>query len=1547
MDDMDDLSTPVEGFSKDCEIENVDAIKKFIEAQEKEIQDQKDADLLISERSKDEESKRPELSEAIHTDSGLMNMIISESDIDISKKKDIKSKPIFGSMDKANGSMALSIGSKVEAKDFSDEWHPAEIMEVDYEDMEVLVHYEIDNKRHDEWISVSSPRLRPVSTCQSSASSVTSVGTVKPGPSSEESLTDSIPISNLKEEVKDVKVEDKPKLSFEVGERCLARWRDNRRFIATILNDLGDGNFEIVFDDGCHWTCNTSRLHKLRTNKSESGGTPDSYGAGPSNASPQTNIPYPAFHTHLFDPTRDYLGSKSERREMKRKLNIKEIFNIGQKRPKKQKSPQEKAVVERKPRVTKKRRERVIKLKLESEIKTEIKTELPDAVASIIGTLSNEEEVPLGEVKKDETIEPVEEVIKEEVKGEVKPVAEVIPKDEVTQVTEPTESKAEAKDDDLIQLEDLRGELDPVLEEEVKLEQFDKPDDVRHEEVIDRIKEAINKLEDGLNQVECVSSPNIEPKPETATTLTTPEVATEIPIPEAIVESQPTVESDETTKVPKVKKGKKLRLLREKKVKKQVEKVKNELELVRKQVDEMRQQMLNRQQLGTGAVMPESFLLPGEWCCRWVNGQPMGTVSEIECEVKVDASGKPPLPRRSVQVEDKRLPPGWTKHMVRRSFGHSAGKWDVVLVSPDNRRFHTKNEMRLYLENNPSLVQEGYEHALSDFGVHLKLARRMGWISQSADGAPLPAGTLSSTSPLVKRKKLSLKRNDARRPRLKIKKIKVPKVKHDVVGADGVPSTSVSVSDGLTPSDVPVDAPPLEDGYVYVGSLKVQIIENLLRCPAEGCFKNFRNNTLLQMHIKHYHRELRKMLGATPKVLDLAYARTMPLETETPKKEDSKIIKVKIPRPPKREEPKQEIKEIKTELQVDTTPITPVKENDAILVPRSQDSPKLRQALINKPVKRPRVLLPVRRPDPEPVLPEPFNEDIDVEDTDLPEPIIEIPPLDIPLDFESAISTHTVTKPVIDKKRKEKRRFALAAKSEEEFGDDWFGMNSDVDTRSSFPRSGTPDSKIDERSKAAAVSSESNEENKDSNMYMFTENGERIKIVHMKREEIINCHCGFREEDGLMVQCELCLCWQHALCHNIQRECDVPEKYTCSICLNPRRGRRSQRFLHDQDRMYEGLLPAGKPCESLRRSHELAGNLLRIEDALHALRVKYYVATDVFHAWLVSSNGERIKIVHMKREEIINCHCGFREEDGLMVQCELCLCWQHALCHNIQRECDVPEKYTCSICLNPRRGRRSQRFLHDQDRMYEGLLPAGKPCESLRRSHELAGNLLRIEDALHALRVKYYVATKKDHPKLYLWAKDWEQVEIQYTQEKLNSDYSDLNIMINSVDKENQPVPHGEVRDMPMHIQTPPSEEQEHERYTQRDGQLGSQSLLSGLLSSPGDASLDLPISTSELERLAQTVQEQEAQRALVVAPQPEPPIENAACRRQLLKHLQRCQALIDARLDSIEAQVAELESQDPSFEDDETAEFFPRTKQTVQMLMRDLETMEELGVIT
>ncbi|XP_064076838.1 PHD finger protein 20-like isoform X1 [Vanessa tameamea] len=1406
--------------SKESEGENVEAIKKYIEDQEKEIKDregQKDFDKALEKieaAQNDDIINQMEVIEQgdpIVIATSVMDMILSESEAKIANNKDIKTltKHSLSPKEKGNSSMALSVGSKVEVKDFGDIWYAAEIVEVDYDEMEVLVHYNTVSTKHDEWINVSSPRLRPMTTNTS------------PIPSISSAVQDPTP-ADVSETFKDeVKQEDKTKIEFVVGERCLARWRDNRRFIATISNDLGNGHYEVIFDDGFQWKCSTSRLYKLKSTSGRAGSSecltidtsvsstastpsPTLAGAGPTVASsPSAHATFPIFHTHLFDPTRDYLGSKSERREMKRKLNIKEIFNIGQKKQrKKTKIPEEKVdtkiVSEKKPKVLKS----TIKPKPIEELKLDVKMDIPDAVASIIGTVAKEDvSEPIITDEKTETVttqspETKPEDVKEE--QEIK-----VNKDE------PVDIGTVGSNSDLVVPRDLGLEsneyVEPVIDEEVKLEKFEKPDDSK-QEVIEKMKVVINKLEDGLHQMEKVDSPKPVVKLEPVIEMK--------PVNE--VDTKADMDKEKSKKLSKIKKNKKLRLLQEKKVKKQVEKVKSELEEMKRQVEEMRKQMLLKtEELATPTrplEMPESFLLPGEWCCKWINGQPAGTVSEIEAEVK-DAS-KVPLPRRSVQVEDKRLPPGWTKHMVRRSLGQSAGKWDVVLVGPDNRRFHTKTDMRAFLEHTSDESLKPYEFALLDFGVHLKLSRRMGWVSNTDEGL-MPATGVNSLSPLLKKKKISHKRKEKKERKRK---------KQKIFSVDA-PSTSsqalLDLSEAAT--DVSFENPPLEDGYVYVGSLKVQIIDNLLRCPAENCFKNFRNNTLLQMHIKHYHRELRKMLGATPKVLDLARERTKPTDIEIPKprhEPESKIIKVKLPRLPRRiEEAKVEIKpkkeETLAELHIDIPVAAPTKTNSP--VPRSQDSPKLRQALANKPVKRPKVLLPVRRPDPEPDI----EKETEVPNLDYDEAVIDTEferPVEC-LDFESEISTHTVTKPFDDDIRKKldnKRKcFSTVSRRPMSEEDEWYGVNSDMETRSSFPGSGTPDSKtMDKTITQQAVSSESNnEDQKETNMYMYTESGERIKIEHMKREEIINCHCGFREEDGLMVQCELCLCWQHALCHNIQKESEVPEKYTCSICLNPRRGRRSKRFLHDQDRLYEGLLPGAKPCESLRRSHELSGNLLRIQDALHALRVKYYVAT------------------------------------------------------------------------------------------------------------------------------------KKDHPKLYLWAKDWENTEVTFTQERLNSDYTDLNIMLNNIGKENLPVKPEEVKDGHLDMRTPIIEDPDQDRFIQNT----SNSLLNltTTLSSPsGGPSLDLPITTSELERLAKSVQEQEVPRNVIV-PQPEAAIENSACRERLLRHVQRCQALIDARLDSFEAQVAELESQDPSFEDDETADYFPRTKQTIQMLMRDLDTMEELGIIT
>ncbi|XP_063547529.1 uncharacterized protein LOC134754965 [Cydia strobilella] len=1409
--------------------------------------------ICLDKDTKTVQENREHGEESLSIATSVMDMILNNAEVAMSKKHSgALSKQCFSS-EKANSSVSLAIGSKVEAKDFCELWHPAQIVEVDCEEMEVLVQYDKQPKMHNEWISINSPRLRPIS-------GIVTKPTSPPHTPVSEALTEP-------------KAEDRMKVTFAVGERCLARWRDNRRFIATVQNDMENGHYEVMFDDGFQWKCTLSRMYKLKEANGHqdyprfaAGAAPPSVAvAGPlastldaPPAAPAPVAPPPLYHTHLFDPTRDYLGSKSERREMKRKLNIKEIFNIGQKRKKLPTADKEskttvtalkeeikyeikcepgtlshetaptsepplketiseiqvKRIIAKKPPVKKKTLGKK-KIKIKNIDGNSVvpssndinKEQIPEAVASIIGTVCAGADEPEVEVK----MEPPDEEVMDSNANDIKP-------DDQTNALDICNAV-------------VKQDLDVVMEEETK--PFEIQDGVKHEEVIGKIKEAITKLEDGINKVE---------KKEIK-----PEVVKEEIVPEDV---QPVVNPVETNNnekekqkksksSSKVKKGKKLRLMQEKKVKKQVEKVKCQLEEMKKQVEAMRQEiMLKTEELASSrrgeCAAPEAALLPGEWCARWVDGQPEGAVSEAP------ASGDSPLPRRSVMVEDKRLPPGWTKHMVRRSLGNSAGKWDVVLVSPENRRLHTKNDMRMYLENNPQPALKPFEAALMDFGIHLKLSRRLGWVRSSAEGAPPPpppCRDLPASSPLLKRSKLSLNKNHhklmhhhKKRPRLKIKPLRPPPVSA-APGLHQNPKETNTCSEPSVAEEAVLDGASIKDGFVDVGSLRVQVIATLLRCPAEGCFKNFRNTTLLKMHIKHYHRELRKTMGNTPKVLDLAYARTRPSEAEMKllkREAQQRIIKVKLPRLQKRAEaPAPAAPPEPTAVAAAAADAPPAEPAAADAPPRPVDSPKLRDALAVKPAKRPRVLLPVRTKEPEPTLdpdtvaadppPPPVKlENAETED-DLLVPKQEIPDCGV-LDFETAISTHTVAKMVNGSRSKsEKRRktFACIGKLASE-DEEWAGGSSD--TRSSYPSCGTPDSARadpDDLAPAPAPATADHNHSAAAHLYMYTENGERIKLVRMKREEIINCHCGFREEDGLMVQCELCLCWQHALCHNIQREAEVPEKYTCSICLNPRRGRRRQRFMHDQDRLYEGLLPGPG---------------------------------------------------------------------------------------------------------------------------------GGRACDALRRAHELSGNLLRIEDALHAVRVNTRVAQTKNHPKLYLWARDWESVELSFAQEKLKSEYSDLNVIINNLGKENLPLKTEDLKEMALDMKTPSSDElEEKHNPMEKENQIGSQALLNGLLSSPGAASLELPISESELDKLATSHES----RARARAPQPEAAIENTACRARLLRHIQRCHALLDQRLDSMEAQVAELESQDASLEDDESPEFCPRAKRALVMIARDLDAMEELGIVT
>lgn len=116
--------------------------------------------------------------------------------------KEVKSEPSTTMLpqpvaNESSGAINFVPGTRIEANDFHDKWYPAKIVEVDYDEKEVFVHFEKCPNRGDEWIPMDSSRLRPL---------------------------------------------QPPKTEgFDVGEKCLATWVDGKKFPATIKQIIDKG----------------------------------------------------------------------------------------------------------------------------------------------------------------------------------------------------------------------------------------------------------------------------------------------------------------------------------------------------------------------------------------------------------------------------------------------------------------------------------------------------------------------------------------------------------------------------------------------------------------------------------------------------------------------------------------------------------------------------------------------------------------------------------------------------------------------------------------------------------------------------------------------------------------------------------------------------------------------------------------------------------------------------------------------------------------------------------------------------------------------------------------------------------------------------------------------------------------------------------------------------------------------------------------------------------------------------------------------------------
>ncbi|XP_043480685.1 PHD finger protein 20 [Leptopilina heterotoma] len=728
---------------------------------------------------------------------------------------------------------------------------------------------------------------------------------------------------------------------------------------------------------------------------------------------------------------------------------------------------------------------------------------------------------------------------------------------------------------------------------------------------------------------------------------------------------------------------------------------------------------------------------------EWKDGEPQGIESFIEG------------PRRSIIVADKRLPPGWVKHFTQRKAGSSAGKWDVLFIHEgSDKKFRSRNDIRAYMV---SQGQFDFDPEMFDFCIHRK------------------------------------------------KKARGEKVISDTPPARRSKSSSRAIPSPLLPvTPIPVTPAPalLENSAVFIGGLRVEMEDSSYKCPKDGCLKNFRKENLLQMHIKHYHPEYSKFLGSTPNVADLAYARTIgeSIDDIIPKQTHNFLEKIN----------KFEKRKEKSQL------------------------PVLQALSPSQPI--------ATAPSPTPPVLE-----LEVNRTE------ESIPKDEKIELGSPLRTNSETlRKETDCAMSPGSLFDLKIREEKTSG-----IKTLLPVRA-------PDS----RSKSVDE--------------MMTP-GQRGKSL--RKRNLTDYHP------------------------------DIPR-------VKKRQSIQDSNFEDLDESTMDTEGPATPTYRFSRRKSD----------------AKNDESNDSKHEGMMLINGELIKVEQLRKEEIINCTCKFMEEDGLMIQCDLCLCWQHGHCNAIEKEKDVPDKYVCYICRHPHRQRPSMKYNLDQEWMKEGKLPTlsistknndlafKQRTAMLKRSYDLISFLFQIQHLLHSLRVKINVAQKKDHPKLYLWAKNWEKFLIP------KPDISPVPILEIIENTETVAEVKKEENDNTPEIKITTDSDLVK---ILEDGALADDTKKENFLFSALTKSEDK--TESDLKENLKTPLESKP-----FIPEPEAPIDPTECRMRLLEHIDHFQNYVASKLTSIEAQVQVLEEMDPDTIPE--IEVQPRTKQTVQMLLRDLGTIRKLA---
>ncbi|XP_053251237.1 PHD finger protein 20-like protein 1 isoform X2 [Podarcis raffonei] len=143
-----------------------------------------------------------------------------------------------------------------------------------------------------------------------------------------------------------------------------------------------------------------------------------------------------------------------------------------------------------------------------------------------------------------------------------------------------------------------------------------------------------------------------------------------------------------------------------------------------------------------------------------------------------------------------------------------------------------------------------------------------------------------------------------------------------------------------------------------------------------------------------------------------------------------------------------------------------------------------------------------------------------------------------------------------------------------------------------------------------------------------------------------------------------------------------------------------------------------------------------------------------------STNFEESQDEEDTLNEIVRCICEMDEENGFMIQCEECLCWQHSVCMGLLED-SIPEQYICYVCRDPPGQRWSAKYLYDKDWLNNGHMCglsflkenySHLNAKKIVSTHHLLADVYGVTEILRGLQLKIGILKNKHHPDLHLWA---------------------------------------------------------------------------------------------------------------------------------------------------------------------------------------------------